>query len=1328
MINSTKLILMLFFVLCQSIILYAQVPSLSIGRTREVKEIVGSIGELSSIEDRPKTDLSSSKSDVSLWSNSCETAITALPYNNSAMSFPAWYVYYAEANGNLIISSEDSNVDTDLKVYNTCGGVIIGQNDDINAGAGIYQSRVSIPVIAGQAVYINWLPTWSTNGFVWTTFLDAPVASEDSLALVNLYMMTNGVSWTNKTNWLTGPVKNWYGVAVDAGRVREINLDDNNLIGSIPSTIGNISRLKVLVISNNLLSGSLPKELGDLTKLQVFYAYNNLFGGELPNELGNMTALKDLWLDGNSFEGSIPSTLGNLISLKSLAITDNKFTGTIPKELANLSNLEYAYMNLNRLSGALPQEFTNLTSLIYLNLNDNQLTSIPDFPDFFFGSLFVRRNNLTFESIEPNINSATTFGYHPQLTIQSLPSNNTINEGSTFSISASIPGSNNQYQWFRNGTALTGATTNTLTINTIHASMSGQYYLRIKSPIAPSLTLYTDTLALTVIDLPEQTITFPSISDKTYGAFPVDLYASSSSNLPISYSIVSGPGSIVNGRVVINGAGIITVAANQPGNDQYNTAPTVQRSFTVAKKSLSAFAQSATLSYGDPFPVLRISYNGFVYSDDASAIDVPPTITTGANASSNAGVYPITISGGTDNSYYFSNYYSGSVTINKAWPIITINPISRQLYSTGSVNVQASSTVNSLPLNYSVSGPATISGTTITFTGGGNVSVRVSQTGNQNYESTYSVMEFEVVDDVRQPQIISLSPTPNKTYGDAPITINATSNTSLPIWFDYRGSDNNTIIIQGGGNELAILGVGRVIVKAYQYGNDTLAYSYAMDTFEIEKTNLTVEAISQSRPYGTANPRLELKYTGFVYDQDANYLNTIPTVSTTATLLSNVGEYPISVLGGSSDNYNITRVNNTLTIYKANQNITLTQIADKSISDGPFDIEATVSSGLPMSNRILSGPATLNGGTITLTGAEGVVIVEVSQPGDINYNAAVTQTTSFIVRDPNKQVQTITITPIEDQLNTADDFVILASTTSGLELIYEVTGPASIDGNTITLNGALGTVIVTVSQAGNSEYSPATATETFEVIQDPCEGFGVELSNQSDVSCFDGSDGAVAISVNMGTAPFIYDWSNNATTEDITGLSAGNYTLLVTDVNNCEVAFEVTIEEPAELSATAVVSQTDYFTATGAIDLTVSGGTLSYTYSWSNDSTSQDLSNLEAGTYTVSITDSHHCVKEASFEVTVDLVSGVNDLSGNVKMQLFPNPAESSVTVKFESSKESVVTLELVNALGEKVLAKELGYTNLVNEQIVVDKYVKGIYFIRLVTESGTHSKKLMIK
>ena len=172
------------------------------------------------------------------------------------------------------------------------------------------------------------------------------------------------------------------------------------------------------------------------------------------------------------------------------------------------------------------------------------------------------------------------------------------------------------------------------------------------------------------------------------------------------------------------------------------------------------------------------------------------------------------------------------------------------------------------------------------------------------------------------------------------------------------------------------------------------------------------------------------------------------------------------------------------------QTIDFPPISDKSVSAAPFTISATASSGLPVSFSIVSGPASIVGNTITLDGVVGTVTVMASQAGNAQYNPAPDVTQSFMVTDSGPIDQTIDFPPISDKSVSAAPFTISATASSGLPVSFSiVSGPASIVGNTITLDGVVGTVTVMASQAGNTQYNPAPdVTQSFVVFDDPPTG------------------------------------------------------------------------------------------------------------------------------------------------------------------------------------------------------------------------------------------------
>jgi uncharacterized repeat protein (TIGR01451 family) len=182
---------------------------------------------------------------------------------------------------------------------------------------------------------------------------------------------------------------------------------------------------------------------------------------------------------------------------------------------------------------------------------------------------------------------------------------------------------------------------------------------------------------------------------------------------------------------------------------------------------------------------------------------------------------------------------------------------------------------------------------------------------------------------------------------------------------------------------------------------------------------------------------------------------------------------------------------------------------------------------------------------------------------------------------------------------------------------YAWSDGSSTDQNRIGL--AAGTYIVTVT-----DVNSCTDSKTM-VITQPLVPLG-SSTIVSHILCNGNTNGQVDLTVTGGTGPYTYLWSNAATTQDITGLSAGTYSVTITDANGCQTNTSAIVNQPAILSLNT--SKTDvlcFGNSTGAIDLTVTGGTLPYSFAWSNNESSEDLTNLSVGVYGVTVTDANGC-------------------------------------------------------------------------------------------------------
>ncbi|MEM0998634.1 MAG: T9SS type A sorting domain-containing protein [Bacteroidota bacterium] len=172
------------------------------------------------------------------------------------------------------------------------------------------------------------------------------------------------------------------------------------------------------------------------------------------------------------------------------------------------------------------------------------------------------------------------------------------------------------------------------------------------------------------------------------------------------------------------------------------------------------------------------------------------------------------------------------------------------------------------------------------------------------------------------------------------------------------------------------------------------------------------------------------------------------------------------------------------------------------------------------------------------------------------------------------------------------------------------------------------TYAVTVTDANGCTISDSA------VINEPAV-LAILLNSTQDPACFGDATGTIDIAVTGGNGGYAYSWSNNAVTQDLSGLTAGSYAVTVTDLNNCSAADTFALGQPSVILLSETHLNVPCFgDSTGAIDLTVSGGTPGYTYQWSNAATSQDLNAVAANTYSVTVTDANNCTDTLSATLT----------------------------------------------------------------------------------------------
>ena len=228
--------------------------------------------------------------------------------------------------------------------------------------------------------------------------------------------------------------------------------------------------------------------------------------------------------------------------------------------------------------------------------------------------------------------------------------------------------------------------------------------------------------------------------------------------------------------------------------------------------------------------------------------------------------------------------------------------------------------------------------------------------------------------------------------------------------------------------------------------------------------------------------------------------------------------------------------------------------------------------------------------------------------------------------------------------------------------------------------------------------------------------------NGTSVSCNGGSDGSAMVTVTGGTAPYTYLWNpSGEVTQTATGLEAGNYTIIVTDANNCATTGTVTLTEPTAMAATAVDNGNATATATAT------GGVAPYTYQWgatANNQTTPTATGLVNNTiYTVTITDANGCTATANVTVNITNIDNIPNLS-LFDVRPNPNTGRFHIRVQFATAKEA--TIRLTNVLGQ--VLKEHNMSGATSDiPVDIQEQASGVYFVILQTDQQSVTRKVIV-
>jgi hypothetical protein len=492
-------------------------------------------------------------------------------------------------------------------------------------------------------------------------------------------------------------------------------------------------------------------------------------------------------------------------------------------------------------------------------------------------------------------------------------------------------------------------------------------------------------------------VTFRFLTPQTisWGTLPVLRFgesglvsASASSGLPVSLSVLSGPATLSGGVLSATGSGLVTLRAQQSGNDQY-----------------AAVSADQTVSVG-PAPQTLI------------------------------------------------------------WPNLAARTFGDHTFG---VSVSANS---GLQVVLSIaSGKATVSGTNVTLTGAGNVSLRAEQAGNTNYAAVSEVRTFAVA---KASQTLTFPTIASRAYTPEPFTPVVVTSSGLPAALEVLSG-----LATASGSQVTLTGIGTVIVRAKQAGNDDWEPALPSDrTFSVTPGIQTLTfPLVESKTYGDGPTTLSATSSAGL-PVTFRVLSGPGRLEGTQLAWVGTGNVVVQAFQPGTTNYQAASTSQTIAVAKATQALAFSAIADRGFTTNAIALQATASSGLPVSFRVISGPATVADSNMRLSGV-GTILVAADQSGDTNWLAAASRTNAFTV---SRGVQTIVFSTIGDQILGTSSVTLTATANSGLPVAFQVVnGPATVSGNRLTLLNE-GPVTVLARQVGSPLWLAAQIEQTFQIL------------------------------------------------------------------------------------------------------------------------------------------------------------------------------------------------------------------------------------------------------
>ncbi len=510
--------------------------------------------------------------------------------------------------------------------------------------------------------------------------------------------------------------------------------------------------------------------------------------------------------------------------------------------------------------------------------------------------------------------------------VSTEPTNQSSAVGSSASFTAAASGTPPTVQWQvstdgNTWSNLNGATNATLNLTNLTITMHGNKYRAVftnacGTATSNAATLTVNKLTPTVtLNLSATSVTYGQSVTLTANVNTINATAPTGSITFKSGATTIGTGTIANGQSAVSlsslNAAAHSITAEFSGDTNYVAITSGASVLTINKATLTVTAENKTKIYGAANPALTATITGFVNSESASVVTGAAAITTTATTGSAVGEYAITAAAGTlAAANYNLTFVSATLTIGKATLTVTADNKSR-IY--GATNPALMATITGFvngETESALSGTLQLSTTASAGSSVGDYSISVSGFTSTNYAINFVNGTLTIGKAV----LTVTAENKARRYGAANPDLTASltgfvNNETASVVSGVAAITTTAAAGSAVGEYPITVALGTLAAANYDF---TLAHA----KLTIGKAMLTVTAGNKARTYGTQNPELTATITGFVNGDTISAVTGAPALTTTATVNSGFGTYPITTALGTlaATNYDFTLVNGTLTV------------------------------------------------------------------------------------------------------------------------------------------------------------------------------------------------------------------------------------------------------------------------------------------------------------------------------------------------------------------------------------------------------------------------------